>query len=454
MSLFAFLLLLISSIALLKLPRQWAPLPLLFGACYMQMDGGIQLGPFSFTLLRLLIAIGFLRKISRGERLTGGMQGLDYLLIAWGIWCSLSGLFHPDPGAAIIFRMGRAYNILGIYFLIRTFCSDTNSVILLCKSIAILLLPIALGMLYEQVGRKNLFSLLGSVSEHPAVRDGRIRAQGPFRHAILAGTVGAACLPFMIAYWKTHRKMAILGGLACVSMVFAAVSSGPIMTFLAATGAAVLWRVPGMARAARWGAVFTYIAAEIVMERPAYYLISMIDLTGSSTAYFRSKLIDSSIKHLSEWWLAGTDYTRHWMPTGVSWNPNHTDLTNQYIAYGVWGGLPLVLLFIAVLVRAFVYVSRITRNTLIPDDLRFQTWMLGAALFSHVVTFVSVSYYDQSYVFVYVTLGAIGSMYAAQQEGSFDVTRADDALTESESNGTIARSPSWRADPSIARSSY
>jgi hypothetical protein len=199
-------------------------------------------------------------------------------------------------------------------------------------------------------------------------------------------------------------------------MVFTAVSSGPIMTLGFGVFAAWLWRHQGMVKWLRRLLVVVYIAADIFMTRPAYYLISKIDLTGSSTAYFRSRLIESSIEHLDEWWLAGTNYTRHWMPTGVSWNPDHTDITNQYLAYGVWGGLPLMFLFISMLVCAFIYVSRVSKDDSYPKDMKFLTWLLGAALFSHTATFLSVAYFDQSYVFVYLCLGGIVSMYAAHRK--------------------------------------
>ena len=42
--------------ALLVVPRRWALLPLLIGSCYMTLGQGIQIGPFSFTVIRLLIA--------------------------------------------------------------------------------------------------------------------------------------------------------------------------------------------------------------------------------------------------------------------------------------------------------------------------------------------------------------------------------------------------------------
>ena len=40
-------------------------------------------------------------------------------------------------------------------------------------------------------------------------------------------------------------------------------------------------------------------------------------------------------------------------------------------------------------------------------------WALGCSLFVHTMTFVSVAYFDQSFVLIYLTLGAIGSLYSA-----------------------------------------
>jgi hypothetical protein len=49
MNALALLFLLINAALLLLLPRRWAPLPLLMGACYMTLGQGIEIGPFTFT---------------------------------------------------------------------------------------------------------------------------------------------------------------------------------------------------------------------------------------------------------------------------------------------------------------------------------------------------------------------------------------------------------------------
>ena len=143
-------------------------------------------------------------------------------------------------------------------------------------------------------------------------------------------------------------------------------------------------------------------------------MISRIDLTGSSTGWHREALIGAAINHFDEWWIAGTDYTRHWMPTGILANQNHTDITNVYIMMGVVGGLPLMLLFIAVLTSAFVAIGRTLRLMAdSPPRDQFVVWTLGAILFGHAVTFVSVNYFDQTVILDYLALAAVSSLYAS-----------------------------------------
>jgi multidrug transporter EmrE-like cation transporter len=216
-----------------------------------------------------------------------------------------------------------------------------------------------------------------------------------------------------LLFWRKKRKLALIGLIATGSMVMTSRSSGPIMTCFFALLALAVWKFRHRMRLIRWGAVFAIIALSIVMNAPVYYLLARIDLTGSSTSYYRAALINSAISHLDEWWLGGTDYTRHWMPTGAAWSPDQADITNHYIKMGVLGGLPLMLLFISVLIAGFMSVGRALRLKENQPDEQFLIWTLGAILFAHAATMISVSYFDQSIVFLYLVLAAIGSVHAA-----------------------------------------
>ena len=400
----------INLVALLTLPRRWASLPLLVGASYIPIEQAVELGPFHFPVLRLLLAVGFARLIMRGERLQGRLNRLDWLMVAWAAWALISSLFHTDIFGVLVNRLGVVYNGCGIYFFLRVVCRTLDDVVRLFRMLAIILIPLSIEMLFERMMGHNLFSLFGGVPEISEIRGGKIRAQGPFAHSILAGTVGAGCLPLMISLWQQHRNIAIAGIAASCAMVLASASSGPVMSALLAIGALSLWYWRHQMRFVRWLAVLGYIGLDLVMKAPAYHIIARIDLTGSSTSWHRAALIDAALEHLSEWWLAGTDYTRHWMAYGVGWSGNHIDITNYYLRMGVDGGLPLMFLFIAVLATGFFFVGQTLRRHNPHSASQFMIWALGASLFSHAASFLSVAYFDQSVVFLYLTLAAIGSV--------------------------------------------
>jgi hypothetical protein len=146
------------------------------------------------------------------------------------------------------------------------------------------------------------------------------------------------------------------------------------------------------------------------MQAPVYYLLARIDVAGGSTGWYRARLIESALEHIGEWWAIGTADTGHWMATGL--DRTHADITNQYIHMGVTGGIALLVLFVWLLATAFQYVGRTVHEA--PDgtsaDVGFLAWALGSSLFAHTATFVSVSYFDQSFVMLYLTLAAIAAM--------------------------------------------
>lgn len=371
----------------------------------------IELGPFSFNAIRILVLTGLVRLTARREWPTSGMNGIDRAMIAWAVWLLASSVFHKEPSSTLIFRLGLVYDTCGVYILIRGFCRSLDEVSGVCQATAILLMPLAVEMFSEKLTVYNLFSALGGIGELPMIREGRVRAGGPFGHPVLAGTAGAACLPLMIGIWRLHRKTAAFGIIACLVIILSSASSGPILSAMSGIFALFMWHHHHRIRLVQRLAVAGYIALELYMKDPAYFIIARIDLAGGSTSWYRARLIQSAFEHLPEWWLVGTDYTRHWMPWNwVPWSPDHTDITSHYIQMGILGGLPLLLLFIAVLIKGFSGITQaLQQATDCMPDSRFMLWALGSSLFVHAVTFFSVSYFDQSFLFLYSTLATISS---------------------------------------------
>jgi len=414
MNIFGILFTLVNSVLLLRLPRKWAPLPLLLGSVYITRIQELEIGPLHFPAIRILIAAGLLRVLTNGERVSGGMNALDRMVRLWAIWDICSIAFHQSD--VLVFRLGILYDTIGVYYLFRVFIRGVEDIRTVFKMVCLLLIPLAVTMLVEKLHGYNPLSLIEFGPSDVEVTHGHFRAQGAFGHPILAGTVGAVCLPMAVCFWRENRSVALAGLAATLAIVFASGSSGPVMATGAVIAALGLWLVRSQMRTIRWLALSMVVALSFVMNDPVYYLMARIDITGGSTGYFRAQLIQSAINHLSEWWLAGTDFTRHWMLTGITANSNHTDMTNYYIQMGVWGGLPLMLLFMWLIGVAFVRIGKALRaNPGAPRSHQFVIWALGSILFGHATAFWSISYFDQTIVFLSLVFACIGSLQIPQR---------------------------------------
>ena len=408
----ALLLFLVSAAALIAVPRKWAPAPLLIGCTYMTFGQGIEIGAISLPIYRMLLLVGLIRAVCKGEAPVGGLNLIDKLMIFWGVWTVFASFFHDPERAGPIYASGLVFNQALAYFLIRCWCTDLEEIHDVIRIVALLMIPIAMVMLVEKTMGKNVFSVFGGVPEKVLVREGRLRAQGPFRHPILAGTVGATCIPLFIGILGRHRLTALLGCGAGLAVTFASSSSGPLMSLIFGCCGMLLWKYKQHMKKFRMAALLGYLLLMLVMSRPPYYLISKIDLSGGSTGWHRSFLIEQTFKHFSEWWLIGTDHTRHWMPNqGFASDPMHTDITNYYIAFGVEAGFLSMMLVIAMLCLAFRCVGR-THDEQVDDNPEnaFMIWCFGSCLFAHVATGVSVSYFDQSMIYFWLSVAVISSV--------------------------------------------
>jgi hypothetical protein len=129
-------------------------------------------------------------------------------------------------------------------------------------------------------------------------------------------------------------------------------------------------------------------------------------------------LIDQFVRHITQWLLAGTDYTANWAPAGLvlAADPNNMDITNNYIAQAVQGGIWQLALFLAIIVGCFKIVGQLVRGNAGGVLTPRMRWALGIALSGHCVAFLDISYFDQISVFWYWLVAVIAclSVYVAE----------------------------------------
>ncbi len=390
-------------VLLLVLPRRYAILPVLAMVCYVPIGEAVMVGPLHFYMMRIMVIFGWLRILTRRELRLRGFTDIDKAYFGWASFGLLLGIMLRPDSDGIINRLGFAYDTLGLYFLFRALLRDKEDVVRVFKQLAVLAVPLAGCMVFEKLTGRNPFYVFGGVKHFDDIRDGVIRCQASFGHAILAGIFGATLIPYFMALWRVRsRFLAVLGVLASTVITFTAGSSGPVGAYAAALLGVALWQIRYQMRLVRRGIILMIVCLQAVMKVPFWWAISHISLFSGNTAWYRSNMIDQFLTHFFDWCLIGTKSTASWGTViGQGSSFESADITNMFVRVGVDGGLLTLFFFLLIIVRCFRGVGLSFRAAAAAGESRatqFVVWVLGAALFAHIVAFFDVSYFDQNSV--------------------------------------------------------
>jgi len=395
------------------LPRKYILMPALLGVFLIPQGNVLVLGGVHFQPARIISFVGWIRLIvlrfvSREKLLRVPWNSVDTVFTLWAFTRSTAVVLLWMNKPALINEVGHLWTTLGMYFLLRSLLHDDKDAQTLIKVFAVIAVLNGAGMLYEHFRVQNLFSsYLGGVQSVPSIRDGTVRSQGAFQHAILAGTFGTTLLPLLAWLWKSGKQkvFVVLGFVGAVAMLLTSGSSTPIMACTGSLIALCFWPLRSHMRVVRWIIVFTLIALHMVMKAPVWFLIAHVDVTGSSTGYFRATLIDQFIKHFSDWWLIGTN-------NNANWGEDMWDLSNQFVAEGFSGGLLTLIFFISIISKCFGRIGLGRKKVKRDRRQEWLLWLLGVTLFGHIMVYFGVSYWDQMWCAWAALLAVISAVTA------------------------------------------
>ena len=395
----------IACICILSLKREYMMIPALLIAMFTTTMQRIVIFGIDFPLLRIILLFAFLRMFLNLHNTSMRFNIIDKLIISWMSIKIVLVTFLWSTTGAFIFMLGNSFDTIGAYFVVRWVIKDFRDYDIIIKTIILACIPFALFMIIEQATQGwNFFSILGGVPERSFIRAGKLRAQGAFAHAILAGTFGATLLPLSWGIWHRGKKhIALVGIIISFIITFASSSSGPIITLALGIFGCFFWLLNSHTKIIRNLFFLMIIFLHMVMSAPVWHLISRIDLTGGSTGGHRFRLIDAAVNNFFEWFLVGIKSTAHW-----GWGL--VDVTNQYIAEGIGGGILSLILFIVIIAKCFQTIGKSRVRFSARQDMQKYIWSLGVVLFAHVVSFISVSYFGQIVFFYYLLIGMISSL--------------------------------------------
>jgi hypothetical protein len=396
----------ICSLIVLTAPRRWAILGVLAAVCYITQGQQMDVGGFHFTAIRMVLFMGLIRNMARGEFKRLKLGSLDYVFLAFAIYTLIVAGLRTGVWQELV---GNTYNALLSYFVFRCLVRDWEDMENLTHDLAFLIAPLALLMIQESLTGVNFFNIMGG-QEAATMRAGRLRCIGSFRGPHTAGTFGASLIPLFIGYLYIRRRhpAGIVGLVSAMAITYTSNASGPLMACLSGLVALAFWPMRKAMKKVRWGIVAVLVAYDIMSKVPVWYILSKIsDLTGGD-GWYRSYLMDQCWKDMSHWWFAGTSDTSNWGVTTMAWGG--ADLCNMYVACAACSGMGCLILFILILIRGFQNLGqalRRARESLPQSEVIL--WCLGCCLFAHLMTFFSVTYWDQMHVIWWGLVAMIAS---------------------------------------------
>jgi hypothetical protein len=119
---------------------------------------------------------------------------------------------------------------------------------------------------------------------------------------------------------------------------------------------------------------------EVASNRHFYNLIDYLALD-PHTAWYRTRLIEVAVTHVSDFWLigVGSNWPHHWGP--ILDGRNHVDVVNHFLIVALYGGLPAMFLYIASHYHAVKYVIAFRKSEDNPQ-LRLVAFNLVCVLLS------------------------------------------------------------------------
>jgi hypothetical protein len=305
------------------------------------------------------------------------------------------------------------------------------------KVFAFIVVILGMTMTGEKLFDRNLFGYLGG-NLIPPLRDGAIRAVGTLAGPIQCGTFGATLICLFAWLWLSgkSRFVAVAGIVGATAMVVMSSSSTPLLTWLAGGLAISLWPIRKSMRIVRWALVILLISLHMVMKAPVWFIINHVDLIAGNSGDHRAMLIDTFIRHFSDWWLIGVKSTS-------SWGWDMWDQANQFVTEGESGGLATFICFVWMVSWGFSRVGLARKRVEGDRKKEWMFWLLGGTLFAYVVSFFGISFSDQAQ-FAWYTLFAMISAVAVP-------VLATSAAAEHQPAGGFAVQRLAYSSPSAAR---
>ena len=398
----AFVIFVIAAAWLFIGPRGKVAWSVLMVACFISVAQRFSVITMDFNFMRAIGTLALIRMLTYGELRTIRPHVVDKLMLAFVVSIVVMTAIREGPSGAVP-KAGNCLDWFSMYWVGRSSLRTMRDIRLLMAALGVMVLPVAIFFIIEQLTGRNHFSIFGGVSPLTQIRDGKLRAQGSFCHPIIAGVFFACFTPLAIGIIlsKVRGISAFLGGWFALTLSLITIlmtnSSTPVAGVLVGLMAWATFKFRSSLKSWMYIVIFLMVIGHFGSTHGIHHVVfTRIDFTGSSSGYHRYLLVDGLIDNLTQWGFYG-DRT-------PGYNRSFRDITNMYVVSAITGGLIALVLHLSLVYQAFKATIRGVRHAVNREELMMM-YGLGCSFAAIYVSFTAVACYGEGIIPCYMILG-------------------------------------------------
>jgi len=377
----------------------------------------VPLGIVQMSVPRLVAILLLIKFVSQGRHRRINYGVADTLVISIWIWTVIATIFADAEFYQVSQMIGRGLDTALMYFVARMAVLNPNDIKKMYWGLGLTALVMCAAGVIEAVTWHSPYHIFNNGNSRiygfEEVRYGFLRAQGSTLVSIYFGMAMMLITSFI---WSARgyisasfvTKAVIL---SAVLATLSSMSSGPWIALFTLIAMNWYYQKISFIKPTLYALLFMSIMMELLSNRHFYNLIDYIALN-SSTAWYRTRLIEVAVSRLEDFWIVGvgSDWPHHW--AALLDGRLHIDVVNNFIIIALYGGLPALFMYITVhmiaikkTIRSFRAEKNIPRRKLL--------FGLAAALIALDLSSMSVGLYGPALLLSYILLGLLVSVATA-----------------------------------------
>lgn len=378
----------------------------------------IPVGLAQMSVPRIMALVLIARLLLRGGK-PPTWCWVDWLVAGEWAWELLATVLMNAESQHLTYMIGRVFDTVCMYFAARLVLrsrADYAAMIPWLSTTAVVMGVFgAIESAASWSPYTRLFELggVGWFDKENEYRYGFLRAKASTGHAIYFGLAMILVTGMLLSMRSLSRwggPLWIVIALGTLG-VLSSMSSGPQMALviLMITGSFIFARV--LIRPTLVCLFLLCVMVEAAANRHFYQLIDYLALSGE-TAWYRTRLLEVAVGHLSEYWLLGFGgRTPHYWALEID-GRLHVDLVNQYVIVATNGGLLALAAYLGTIVGSIRAAARVAKQRADPAASQVG-FLFVCVLLAIALATMSVGLFGPPMLLTNVLMGAMISLPAA-----------------------------------------